>query len=114
MTEQAPDWVSGQSEHYLVVAPYAGPHEIAEYPTSRVIKASCGHLAWLSPQGEQYVAAGTIVCLHCAEPMLKNPDIPQIAAVGALEAIAAQAGDLAAWKVRAMMRRANIAENPTD
>lgn len=101
-----------QSEEvsFLFLAPYRGHFEIWAYPTSRVIRANCGHLCWLSPQGEPRAQTSYTICIDCGQDVLHDPD-PQgkrIAVAGSLEWLREQHGVQAEQVARSFMRRHGI------
>lgn len=101
-----------EDPQYLLVAPYRSHREIMDYPESRVVKAHCGHYAWLSPQGEPYFETCYVICLDCAEDVMmdSDPQSQKYAVPGSLEAIEARLGAVEAGHARAFMRQLGIRE----
>jgi hypothetical protein len=102
-----------QEAAWLLLAVYRGHWEINDYPGSRVLKANCGHLAWLSPQGERYVDEGAyLCCMDCGDELFRADDkeIRKQAVAGAVDHIQANLGQPAADFARTFMRRHGIRE----
>jgi len=97
---------------FLVVAPFRTHLDVVAYPTSRMIRANCGHLAWLSPQGEHMVAVAYTCCSDCAQEVLidESAGHERRAVPGAIEALRALHGDEEADKARAFLRAHGIIE----
>jgi hypothetical protein len=95
---------------FLLLAPYRGHWEIVSYPSARVLKANCGHLVWLSPQGEGHVQTCYTACCDCAEELIRDPNSTGMAVPGALDYIRAHASDAEMREVRAVMREFGIQE----
>lgn len=95
---------------FVVLQVYAGHWEIAVYPTSRVVRANCGHLAWLSPQGEGMAAANYTLCTECLEASWRGPDDEMVTVPGAVQALGELWGADVASEVREELRRRGITE----
>ena len=96
---------------YLLLAPYRSHLEISLYPDSRVIKANCGHHAWLSPQGEAYADNCYTCCMDCGEEVVRDPEAIKSAVPGAMDAVRAKEGQGAVDSARAFMRQYGIEEH---
>ena len=111
MSELTTTGPSGDDAVVLVLSTYRSHVEITRFPTLRVVKANCGHLAWLSPQGEPYVETSYTCCLDCAPPLLDDPTVDKRAVDGAADALGALHGQGAADAARAFMRKVGIRES---
>lgn len=104
--------MSGDNEEvpFVVLQVYAGHWEITAYPTSRITMANCGHLAWLSPQGEGMAAVHYTVCTECFGASWRAPDDEMESVPGAVSALEDLWGPKVASKIRDEMRRRGITE----
>lgn len=95
---------------FVVLQPYAHHREIRLYPTSRIIRSNCGHLCWLSPQGEETASRAYTICVTCFDASYQMPDEEQVVVPGAVEALEELWGAEVADDVREEMRRRGIQE----
>jgi hypothetical protein len=97
---------------FLVLQPYGSHREIVLYPTSRIVRANCGHLCWLSPQGEPMLATAYTICIPCQEATYFPTGDPEDMRTvpGAVEALGALWGDEVADSIREELRRRKITE----
>lgn len=95
---------------FVVLQRFGSHREIALYPTSRVTRANCGHLCWLSPQGEGMAAMNYTVCTACFEASWQPPDEEMQTVPGAVSALEKLWGPDVAAEVRDEMKRRGIRE----
>lgn len=96
----------------LVLATYHGHLEIVAHPTSRVLRANCGHLAWLSPPGEAIMDRGAYTtCEDCYELSVLPEGAEKVAVPGAVESLEALWGMRIGDAVREELRRRGIRES---
>ncbi len=101
----------------LVLAPYRGPWEVGIYLTGRVVKADCGHHAWLSLQGEPYLGVDGCQsqCMDCYDAetsLIADKDVRVVP--GAVEEIRRLHGDEFTGQVKDFMRTYGIREHRND
>lgn len=95
---------------FLILAPYRHHLEVAHYRESRIIRANCGHLAWLSPQGEPYVEKRYTCCEDCGQEAISGPDAENYVLPGVLDYLQRLHGDEAVQEAREKMRRLGVKE----
>lgn len=96
---------------FLVLQRYGTHREIALYPTSRIVRANCGHLCWLSPQGEARFATSYTQCTDCLDADVTPEEEREMFAVpGAVDSWRAIAGDKVADEIRQRLREKGIRE----
>jgi hypothetical protein len=83
---------------------------VAVFPDSRIIRANCGHLAWLSPQSESLLQTAYTCCQDCGWEILTDPDprAPKATVPGAMKAIEARFSQREVNRTRAFMRSFGI------
>jgi hypothetical protein len=106
-----------QGRRRLVIAPYRGHWEVAEFPEQRVTRASCGHLGWISPPGDMLIAQcsdAEIICMDCFDAAGGLANLPADAkmetAPGLMDFAARTLGEDPAETIRRFMNRWNIEE----
>lgn len=95
---------------HLILQVYKHHRQIILYPTSRIVRANCGHLAWLSPQGEGLLATAYTLCTECYEASVYPDDRKENTVPGAVQALEELWGTETAEAVREELRQRGIKE----
>jgi len=95
--------------HWLILACFRSHREAFHQTTnSRVIRANCGHLAWLSPNSEPFVDVAYTCCEDCAAEVMQTSSGARCSVPGALAEIERTFGRQARGDCEEFMRRQGI------
>lgn len=99
---------------FLILSPYRGHWQMEIFPDSRIVRANCGHLCWLSPQGESRLQVAYTNCLDCAQEIVDSPDQQKFMVAGTFSAIRRLWGDDAVIAAGLEAKRLGLREEPRD
>ena len=95
---------------YLILGAFHSYLEIAFFPTSKVIKADCGHWAWISPSAQAVMVGCVSMCEDCSTEIMADEAVPKFAPAGTIDAIRELEGDAVADYAAVQMAKDGVTE----